>query len=221
MGSTIDVNNKLVEAGGLYAKFPIDPNIKIHTCGNSQIPRKDFSKWTRWYQEDVNTQVFRLFEGDYNVRNMRKEKVRTEAFSDLSWKVGDGWQTWVGTYTFVDPKGGCIFQVKSPGPVDWCLQLNCDADGNVKMNRRSGNDDVIATNMKGKSLDIKVRDNGFDYEVYANGELKGTGSMDRKGLSSSFRWGIYLGKIIPQSDMMIMVSGATINPSYDPYKTDK
>ena len=224
-GSTIDVNNKLVEAEGLYAQFPIDQNIKIHTVGNSNIPREDFPKWTRWYQEDGHTQVFRLYEGEQNVRNTRRNKVRCEAYSKHSWVFGDGWQTWVGTYTFVNPQNACIFQCKSPGPLDWCLQLNVDAQGNVKLNHRRGEDVIIATEMKGKSIDIKVRDNGYDYEVYLNGELKGKGAMSRKHpdtqkeLPSSFRWGMYLGNKLPPSEMMIMVSGATINPENDPYTT--
>ena len=34
------------------SSHPIPQDIKIHTLCNSVIPRKDFAKWTRWYQED-------------------------------------------------------------------------------------------------------------------------------------------------------------------------
>ena len=48
-GSTIDVNNALVERGA-NSTNPIPENIQIHTLCNSGIPRKDFDRWTRWYQ---------------------------------------------------------------------------------------------------------------------------------------------------------------------------
>ena len=50
-GSIIDVNNEGVEKGP-HALRPIDSEINIHTPGNSLIPRRDFHKWSRWYQED-------------------------------------------------------------------------------------------------------------------------------------------------------------------------
>jgi hypothetical protein len=69
-GSKIQVNRGLVEAGPDAAK-PIPHDIKIHTLADSAIPRKDFPKWSRWYQEDGQTQVFRLFKGETNARNHR------------------------------------------------------------------------------------------------------------------------------------------------------
>jgi len=60
------------------AKRSIPQNIRIHTLGNTWIPRRDFEKWSRWYQEDGSTQVFRLFKGETNVRNDRKLAARVE-----------------------------------------------------------------------------------------------------------------------------------------------
>jgi hypothetical protein len=55
--STINVNNSVVEVGP-YANREIPSAINIHTVGNSVIDRGDFAKWSRWYQEDGNTQVY-------------------------------------------------------------------------------------------------------------------------------------------------------------------
>jgi hypothetical protein len=114
---------------------PIPKDIAIHTLANSVIPRKDFPKWTRWYQEDGNTQIFRLFKGEYNVRNDRKGAPRVEAFSRLKWKRGGGWHEWEGTYTIIKPPGGAIFQAKNP-TLDWSVMINLSEQGDVVLNHR-------------------------------------------------------------------------------------
>ena len=215
-GSRVSVNHSLLDDGP-NARRKIPANIKIHTLGNSMIPRNSFSNWSRWYQEDGNTQIFRLFEGEENVRNSRAKAARIEAFSDLKWKRGD-WQEWVGTYTIIKPHGAAIFQVKN-NENDWGLMLGMSSTGNVTLNHRRGQDKVIAQNMIGKPFHIRVRDNGHDYELYLNGKLEGTGSYDRPGGETSFRWGMYLGAKDVQNDAMILVTGAGINPNnYDPGK---
>jgi hypothetical protein len=205
-GSTIRVNKAEVERGA-NAQNPIPNDIAIHTLCNSMIPRKDFGKWTRWYQEDGHTQVFRLFKGETNVRNTRALAARVEAFSRLHWQRGE-WHEWVGTYTIIKPHGCAIFQVKN-NKNDWAVQLNLTDDGNIVLNhRRNQQDIVIARNMTGKSFDLKVRDNGHDYEVYLNGQKAGAGSYSRPEGQSGFRWGMYLGHSEERHDAMIFVTGA-------------
>jgi hypothetical protein len=205
-GSVIDVNNELVEQGA-NGKNPIPKNIKIHTLCNSVIGRTVFPKWTRWYQEDGNTQVFRLFKGEYNVRNTRKNAARVEAFSALKWQRGD-WHEWQGTYTIVKPHGCSIFQAKN-NKNHWSVMINLSDSGDIKLNhRRHQEDKVIAKNMTGKSFDLKVRDNGHDYEVYLNGEKVGAGYYDRPEGQTTFRWGMYLGDKPVRHDAMIFVTGA-------------
>ena len=203
-GSKIDVNNKLVERGE-NAKNRIPQDIGIHTLCNSVIPRKDFPKWTRWYQEDGNTQVFRLFKDETNVRNSREGAARVEAFSRLKWKHGE-WHEWQGTYTIVKPHGCAIFQAKN-NINDWGVMINLSDEGNITLNhRRHQKDVVIARNMTGKSFDLKVRDNGREYEVFYNGEKVGQGHYDRPKGETGFRWGMYDGTI--RHDAMIFVTGA-------------
>ncbi|MCU0784154.1 MAG: hypothetical protein MUF81_08955, partial [Verrucomicrobia bacterium] len=177
--------------------------------GNSVIPREDFKKWSRWYQEDGRTQVFRLFKGETNVRNTRANAARIEAFSNVSWKRG-AWHEWSGTYTIIKPHGAAIFQAKN-NIHDWSVQINMNATGDVILNHRRAEDKVIATDMVGKPFHIRVRDNGQDYEVYLEGQKVGEGSYARPEGTTGFRWGMYVGHSEVDHDAMIFVSGATVD----------
>jgi hypothetical protein len=204
-GSTISVNKVLVEQAG--GGFPIPQNIRIHTLGNSVIPRKYFERWSRWYQEEGNTQVFRLFKGEHNVRNERPEAARIEAFSDMKWQRGQ-WHEWEGTFTIVKPHGCAIFQAKNHANA-WSVMISMSDEGDITLNhRRHQRDVIIARNMTGRSFTLKVRDNGYDYEVYFNGEKVGSGYFDRPEGYTCFRWGMYLGAKEVRHDAMIFVTGA-------------
>ncbi len=207
-GSTVRVNHDLLKDSP-DARRKIPGDILIHTIGHSAIRRGDFPNWSRWYQEDGNTQIFRLFKGEENVRNDRDLAARVEAFSDVSWKKGD-WHEWVGTYTIIKPLGCAIFQAKN-NENDWSVQLNMGSDGDVILNHRRGSDQVIARNMVGKPFHVRVRDNGLDYEVFLNGKEVGKGSYERPQGETSFRWGMYLGGNEVKSDAMILVTGAGID----------
>ncbi len=211
-GSKVQVNRKLVETTP-EAKRSIPKAIKIHTLGNSVIPRSDFEKWSRWYQEDGNTQIFRLFKGETNVRNERANAARAEAFSDTKWQRGD-WHEWSGTYTIVKPHGAAIFQAKN-NINDWSVQINMSASGDIILNHRRAEDKVIANNMIGKPFRIRVRDNGHDYEVYLEGRKVGEGFYARPEGTTGFRWGMYLGKSEVKDDAMLFVSGATVDGKGD------
>lgn len=207
-GSDIHVNHQAL-SDLPTADNPIPQGIRIHTLGNSLIPRRDFDKWSRWYQEDANTQVFRLFEGEHNVRNERKNSARIEAFSDLQFKRGD-WHEWQGTFTIVKPVGCSIFQSKNIRN-DWSVMINLLGNGDIKLNhRRHQQDQIIARNMTGQSFHLKVRDNGHEYEVFLDGRKVGAGHYDRPEGHNNFRWGMYVGgKKLVDHDAMIFVTGAT------------
>lgn len=213
-GSRVRINHELLE-GGPNSERPLLEEIRIHTLGSSVINRGEFDNWSRWYQEDKNTQIFRLFEGEENVRNSRKLAARIEAFSIFDWKEGDGWQEWAGTYTIIKPHNCCIFQAKNPIN-DWGVMLNMNDEGDVKINHRRGEDKVLARGMVGKPFHIRVRDNGLDYEVYFNGKKEGEGSWPRPKGKTGFRWGMYLGAKEVRHDAMILVTGAAINPKDAP-----
>ena len=207
-GSAIRVNHELVETTP-ESKRPIPRAIKIHTLGNAGIPREDFKKWSRWYQEDGSTQVFRLFKDEVNMRNERENAARIEAFSELNWKEG-AWHEWSGTFTLVKPHEGAIFQSKN-SENDWAVQIYIHEGGSVTLNHRRGEDKSIAKDMIGKPFRIRVRDNGLNYEVYLNGEKMGEGSYKRSKGATGFRWGMYMGKKKVEHDAMIFVSGVTLD----------
>ena len=161
-GSVINVNNSLVEVGPNKSN-PIISNLRLHTLGNSSVTRSSFSKWSRWYQEDGNTQVFRLFKDEVNVQNDRANAARIESFNpDIDWAAGDGWFKWQGTYTIIKPLGAAVFQAKNSDN-DWAVMINTNGNGDVTLNHRTGTDEVLATNMVGQPFDITVYDNGTSY----------------------------------------------------------
>lgn len=230
--TTIDVNNALVE-GGLYGDFGIQDDLKIHTLGNSVVGENSFGNWSRWYQEDGATQIFRLFPGEENVRNSRPLAARIEAFdTSAGWNVNDGeWNEWVGRYTIVNPIRSSIFQVKDVDDEAWSMQLNMTESGTVRVQHRTplpGQDKFVTLieDAVGQPFDIRIRDDGLNYEVYLNGQLDpitagryvrneapGDNSLTR------FRWGMYVGAREVESDGLVFVSHATVNPDID-FPTD-
>lgn len=206
-GSTINVANALVDVGQ-NANNPTINNLKIHTLGNTYVPRQDFSKWSRWYQEDGRTQVFRLFEGEYNVANSRQNAARIESFDPgFKWQEGDGWKKWQGTYTIIKPLNAMIFQAKNDIN-DWGISVQMSSSGRVIMNRRIGQDITLGNAMVGESFDLTVYDNGRDYQLFFNNVQQGIGTWDRPSGDSVFRWGMYVGDNLPAQDGMLFVTGA-------------
>jgi autotransporter-associated beta strand protein len=208
-GSIINVTNSLVEVGP-NKDNPIISNLRLHTLGNTSVTRGSFSKWSRWYQEDGNTQVFRLFKDETNVQNDRANAARIESFNpDIDWAAGEGWFQWRGTYTIIKPLGAAIFQAKNSDN-DWSVMLNTNGNGDVTLNHRQGTDQVLATNMVGQPFDIAVYDNGTNYIVYMDDEYAGYGSFSRPTGLTEFRWGMYVGDSVPARDAMLFVTGAKI-----------
>ena len=209
-GSLINVNNSLVEVGPNKGNAIIS-NLRLHTLGNTSVTRGSFSKWSRWYQEDGTTQVFRLFKDETNVQSTRPNAARIESFNpDIDWAAGDGWFKWQGTYTIIKPLGGAVFQAKNSDN-DWSVMINTNGNGDVTLNHRTGTDEVLATNMVGQPFDITVYDNGTNYAVYMNDVYRGYGSFSRPTGLTEFRWGMYVGDSVPARDAMLFVTGAKIS----------
>lgn len=209
-GSLIRVNHDVVDKLPT-AKNAIPKDISIHTLCNVRIDRKSFDKWTRWYQEDGNTQVFRLFKGETNVRNDRQLAARIEAFSSsVTWKKSEGkWHEWEGTYTIVKPHPSIIFQVKNTIN-DWSVILRMEGNGDINVvNRSPSVTKLVANNMTGKSFVLRARDNGEDFEVFIDGNKVASGSYERPEGTTAFRWGIYRGGKEVTREAMIFVTGAT------------
>lgn len=225
-GLKVDINNDLIETGP-YGDIPIESDSRqmlIHTVGHPTIPAKDFHKWSRWYQEDGNTQIFRLFKGEHNVRNTRKNAARVEAFSPAyRWLPEPGvWREFGARFTIVK-SAGCvgfhhcsIFQAKGNNVDHWSVMLRVDENANLWFHPRRGigienneNRKLLFKNILGKPFDMKVRDNGLDYEMYIDDQLVGTGQWPRTE-EIGFRWGIYVGESEVADDIMVLVTGTTM-----------
>lgn len=227
LGSRIDVNNELLEKQ-TGKTGPIPKDIGLHTQVSGGISRKDFGKWTRWYQEDGNVQVFRLFKGEQNVRGGTEEDGspgRIESFSKTLVVAPGTWREWEGTYTVIKPLNSCIFQLMHEGSL-WPFHIELSAKGDISFLRRRAargqeREIPMAANMTGKSLRIKVRANGTDYEVYQKAPLDpGDWKFVAKGSFTpakdnkiGFRWGMYAGSKKGESiqnDALLFVTNVTI-----------
>lgn len=227
LGSRIDVNNKLLEKQ-VGKTGPIPNDISIHTMGSGGINRKDFDKWTRWYQEDGEVQVFRLFKDDQNVRDGAGKDGspgRIEAFTRGRSVAPGTWHEWEATYTVIEPVGANIFQLMHEGSL-WAFHIRMSDKGDIYFHRRRplpGMEQriTLARDMVGKSLRIRVRANGEDYEVYQKSPLdEGPWKLVTKGSYTkaeenkiSFRWGMYCGSKKGESvekDAMLLVTGVVV-----------
>lgn len=227
LGSRIHVNRELLEKQvGPIAPVPKD--IGLHTEVCSGISRKEFAKWTRWYQEDGDVQVFRLFKGEQNIRGGAAKDGspgRIEAFSKALTVTPGTWREWEATYTVIKPLDACIFQLMHEGSL-WPFHIELSGKGDISLLRRRpvrGEDREVpvAANMQGKSISFKVRANGTDYEVYQKAPLdvaawklvtRGsfTKAQDNK---ISFRWGMYAGSKKGEAiknDALLFVTGVAI-----------
>lgn len=225
-GSIINVNHAALEQQtGPHG--PIAQAIRIHTQNHGSVQRGNFPNWTRWYQEDGNVQVLRLFEGEQNVRDgigPDGSPGRIEAFVPYFALEPDTWAVWEGTYTIIEPLGSVIFQLFHDGGQLWAFHLRMTSTGRITFNRRRDipwhpTNITIAENMVGRSISFRVRANGYNYEVFKKipGEDPDwvpvtTGHYEQAVDDRiSFRWGMYVGSQQGQSvskDGLLFVSGA-------------
>jgi hypothetical protein len=206
-GSLIAVNHVLLEQQ-VDKPGPIPKDIGLHTQASGGISRKDFAKWTRWYREDGNVQVFRLFKGEQNFRDgtgAAGSPGRVEAYSKMLVVEPGTWCEWEGTYTIVEPVGACIFQLMHAGSL-WPMHIDMTAAGEVHFLRRREAPGLertvsLAKDLAGKSIRVKVRANGTAFEVYQKDPLDdGPWTLVTKGVGPKaednniqFRWGLYCG----------------------------
>ena len=231
-GTKIYVNKDQVE-GGIYGAFVILSPLRLHTLANSNVYQSDFNRWSRWYQTDGATQIFRLLPGEENVRNARQLAARIESFdANTGWTIADGvWHDWMGRYTIVKPISAAIFQVKDGDTDEWAVQLKMSSEGRVTVEHRTplpgqSKTETLLDNATGRPFDIRVRDNGLNYEVYLGKQstpfTSGQYIRNEPGDNSEsrFRWGMYIAANNVTTEGMLFVSHATVatnrnNGDYD------
>lgn len=218
LGSTIKVNHAKTKKG-LYADREIARPLAVHVPTNSFVGPSNFDTISRWYQEDDNTQIFRLFPGDDSVRNSRANAPRSEAFGLVSWKRGDGWYEWSGRYTFLKVRPGAVLQIKHNSTY-WSMQLILEEnhDGTfdlfyVKLRDRAAKT-LLVPDVVGSGVDVKVLDDGENHKVYIDQELMVENSMtDRPEEDDNrARWGLYSPRSAMDREILILVTGAYVGP---------
>lgn len=206
--ATVDVNNALVEQGP-NAATPVPQDISLHTLASSNIRRAQIDNWKRWYQEDGNTQIFRVFEGEENVRNDRKYASRSEAFFPEGHRYGDGWHEFSATYLIPGKLSANIFQAKTK-EFNWIFSMSVSGNGHLRINRRKEfKKTPIKQNITREPFHVSLRDNGRNYEFYVNGQFVASGDYEREDAETNFRWGIYASEDTHQFDSMVFVIGAS------------
>lgn len=218
-GSVINVNNAATEVG-LYGNRPISVGSqRIHVCCNTSTT--SLNDFTRWFQTDGNTQVFRLFVNDQNTASTREGAARCEAFMEGGWDYSDNvTYEWTGRYTIARRQQGyAIFQLFNLDN-EWAMQLSMTGDGGLLVNNRRNAGDVVITNpdgstknFDGKGFDVRVIDDGKNYKCWIDGILVAENFYDRPTNISRFRWGKYMGQAFltsPSTNSVILVSGARV-----------
>lgn len=215
---------------GVLGPFSSISGVHIPTSGR----RTDYADITRWYQQDGNVQIFRLFQGENNYRYDIPEEAppsRVEAVSPTLTVTPGTWQVWEGTYTIIDPLSANIFQLFHEGSDLWSFHFRMSGTGTITFDRRNSipglpDQITLGENMVGKSLSLKVRADGYNYEVYkkiplvdADWVLVTIGYYQASPTGKViFRWGMYPGSQPgpTSNDGLLFVSAATRSVSTDP-----
>ena len=222
-GSTIAVNHVVINSDPTDTSVtarPIPNTMMIHTPTSTYIGRRYFHLQSRWYQEDKNTQIFRMFPGDDNVANARALSPRVEAFNNVGWRRGSGWYEFSARYTFVSLRAACVFQIKHNNDL-WSMQLVVNyhqATDTWSLVYKKLNDaaatNVVQTDILNKSFDVRVLDDGTYHKVYINNELRLQGYMARRLDTdvNKARWGFYSPGSAMDREVMLFVTGVYVGP---------
>lgn len=241
-GTAININNSTYETGA--GASSVTNALRFHHPFSSNMSPSSIGKFTRWYQVDGKTQIFRLFENDQDyTRGFNNAKGRIEAFangnnlavrptstSDNQNKL----MTFTARYHIIsynpDEKIK-IFQAKArvqSGLSDpaWGPSINILENGMVEFEGRQYKK-VNVTNLlnnngtfRVRSFDVKIEDDGVDYKMYYNGNLRIHGAWDRTNRYTVSRWGMYLqanngpGVLNGNPEAIIYVSGAKVKTEF-------
>jgi hypothetical protein len=160
-----------------------------------------------------------LFKDEESVSGSRGLAARVEAFSpDDRWAPGE-WHEFSARFNVLKAKGCSaqpvkehycsLFQAKGNNVDHWSVMLRVHGDGSLWFYPRIGDKIMITDNAIGKPFDMRVRDNGLDYEMYIDEELVGSGQFERTE-EVGFRWGIYVGETEVIDDILVLVTGASM-----------
>lgn len=177
----------------------IPDDILLHNIYSSVIPRSNFSSTAQWYTEDGNVQRFQLHEGDQNQRTSIL-RPRIEAFAPPPrWNRNSGWHEFSANYYLAEwdeAQRYALFQIKTNDASNFIIQVLVDDDRSLEIARRSRGTVKIADDIYQEPFNLRVRSNGFQFEVYLNCELVLAEDHPQPNLEDSntqytWRWGLY------------------------------
>ena len=237
-GTAINITNSTYETG--EGAGDVTTNLTFHHPFHKSMTTGSIGKFTRWYQVDGKTQIFRIFKDDQDYTSgSNGAKGRIEAFanaSDSTVRATSTLDNQTEKFTFTaryhiisynPSKKIKIFQAKArsvSGLSDpaWGPSINILEDGNVEYEGRSYKKVNVTSlyNTNGtfrvRSFDVKIEDDGVDYKMYYNGNLRIHGAWSRKDRDTVARWGMYLqanngpGILSGDPEAIIYVSGAKV-----------
>ena len=211
---TVDIADMRI-GSDLESVFPepapagIPHDIMIHTFDSALVERYDFHRYKNWYEEEGNTQTFKLHPGDCNTRNSRKY-CRIEAHTKLGIKRGE-MHEFTATYKVNSAEEVAIFQVFNATVVHPQLMVVYMPNGDIRWQSRDNPNGYLAYGYRNQEFTLHVKDDGIKWQLFFNGEKAAEGIHQEKGPDTicEFRWGLYNNKI-PSTEIKSTVKNISI-----------
>ena len=235
LGSTVHVNHEFLEQGMGKVSDPRKiEKLNIMFAIRHGVKPKDAAKdYTRWYQVDGNTQIFRMFNHDLqaDLKTECRDEVFTHPYSTENRVV-----VWEGSYCVPDTgswhgkpwAGGIAFQIGDVGNVNGQSYpyFSMGAGEEYAVHHRysfqkpwSGEKNhTLMKDVKGKNFPMRFRYDGHYYEISTktpDGKYKvlDGGTLPTATGKASFRWGCYVGHANENGvtgNKLIFVTGAKV-----------
>lgn len=227
LGTTVHVNHQFLEQGMGKVHDPRKiEKLNIMFPMHGVKPKEAAKKYTRWYQVDGNTQIFRMFKHD--IQDNLKSEPRDEVFTP-NYSTKNRIIVWEGSYCNPDKWGGGIaFQLGGVPPVNGHGYpfISMGVGEEYQINHRyafqkpwSGEKNhILMKDAKGKNFPMRFRYDGHYYEISTktpDGQYKvlDGGTLPSSSNKAGFRWGCYVGhksETGVTGNKLIFVTGAHV-----------
>jgi hypothetical protein len=173
---------------------------KLHTILDRNTSRSNFSDFTNWYTEQGNIQRFQLKNGDQNqTSSILRPRVETHQSPRWTRSGPNNWREFSANYYLADwdeEQLYAVFQIKTSDSSNFIIQALINKDGSLDIARRSKGRFEIASDVYRKPFNLRIRSDGFKFEVYLDCELVLAENHPQPQLESNstrygWRWGLY------------------------------
>ncbi len=236
LGSTVHVNHQFLEQGlgqvanpGKFERLHI--KMAVRAAGGAKGAAKNY---TRWYQVDGNTQIFRMF--NHDKEQSLKVGCRVEVYTH-PFSVKNRVVVWEGSYCVPDTgptwqgkgwNGGIAFQIGNLGEIKsgsypyFSMRAGEEYECNHRFPfQKSWSGEKTHTLLKNgreKNFPMRFRYDGHYYEISTRNpdgtyKVLDGGSLPTVTNEVSFRWGCYVGhksETGVTGNKLIFVTGAKV-----------